>query len=376
MDLLIYSVIFALVIYSLAISTRKTDFQLSCEGFTLKPCKYNIFIYFSLGCYILLRTFAYNTGADYLAYFGHYMDRANDYINPWGEQREVGYRILIDALSSVIKSPNAFFLICSALGLGTVVKLALKYGKAAPYIVLGWILFLFNLSMNLYRQYIAMAIMLIGYLFLLSNKSRKHLIIASLCGIWAFLFHHSSAVGIVMMVIIYLLRNKQINKWWLIFGICITTVSSMTILKGLIESFGSYSDMYMEMNDRSYMASDMYDSMYDPSKVTYVNMLCSIIIVWYGDKVMRTNSHLRFLYYTLAFSLLVEPLMRQEILMRMRLYLVNFAFIGYGLIVYFSISKFCIKKLFPLLVVVSFHIAYMYVYQNLQLFVDFPLIFK
>ena len=376
MSLLIYSILFLLIILSTAYTVRSSKYKISYINFKFTPVKLSVGIIICFLVYVIVRTYAYNTGADYLAYFFHYVARTHNVIDAWGEGREVGYRTLIDILSSKFDEPYIFFAICALLGLGSVLYASLKFGQAAPFIVLGWVIFMFNLSTNLYRQYISFAFLLISASILISKQNKKHIVLCVIFIILAYLFHRSSIVGVVMLSAIYFLRNIKINRWIWIIGLLITTVSSMTILYNLLETFGTYSNMFMQMNDRSYMADELFDSVYDSSRMAYINMIAGMIMLWYGDKVMKKSQLLRYLFYVYAISLLVGPLMRQEILMRMRLYLTNIGFIAYGLIIYFNVKYFRLKSNMILYIVLIYQIAYFYFYQNASLFTDFPLIFK
>lgn len=134
-----------------------------------------------------------------------------------GEGREIGYRYLVDILSSYCHYPYVFFGFCAFLGMGALLCVSLKFGKAAPYIVLGWALYLFNLSMNLYRQYIAMSLIFYALYILLSQKvKKKKLLGASICIILAYFFHRSSLVGVLCVFSVYFLRNHIVNKWILL----------------------------------------------------------------------------------------------------------------------------------------------------------------
>ena len=148
--------------------------------------------------------------------------------------------------------------------MGALLCVSLKFGKAAPYIVLGWALYLFNLSMNLYRQYIAMSLIFCALYILLSQKVKKRKLLgASICIILAYFFHRSSLVGVLCVCAVYFLRNHIVNKWILIGALMLTTVASMTVLSHVFSVIGAYSDSYMAMNDRGYMATEILQSQYD-----------------------------------------------------------------------------------------------------------------
>lgn len=377
MDLFIYIISFLFIIASVQYTTKRFKNDLSNYKLELVTGQWSFILYIALGIYVVIRAIVYNTGADYMVYYNHFVTRSHNLIDVWGEGREIGYRYLIDFLSSYFSYPYIFFGFCAFVGMGSLLCISLKFGKAAPYIVLGWALYLFNLSMNLYRQYIAMSLIYYALYILLSQKvKKKKLLGASICIILAYFFHRSSLVGVLCVFSIYFLRNHIVNKWILIGALLLTTVAYMTVLSHIISVIGAYSDSYMAMNDRGYMASDMLYNQYDFGKMTYVNMLCSAVLIWYGDRVLNSNVVLRYFYLVMAISLIITPITNQEILMRMRLYLTNFAVIGYGLTLYFNKKLYGVSSNILLVIVVLYQIFYMFLYQNSLLLEAYPLQFK
>lgn len=377
MDLILYIILFLLIIAAVQKATKGYDNELSNFKLELKTGKWSFFLCLSFGLYVAIRAIVYNTGADYLAYYNHFVAASHHLLDTWGEGREIGYQYLVDFLSSYFHYPYVFFGFCAFVGMGALICVSLKFGKAAPYIVLGWALYLFNLSMNLYRQYIAMsAIFLALYIILSQHNKKKKILGAFFCIVLAYFFHHSSLVGALGLALIYLFRNYIINKWFLIGILVLTTVASMTVLAHIMSAVGAYSDAYMAMNDRGYMASDMLYNQYDLGKMTYVNMLCSAVLIWYGDRVLNSNAVLRYFYLVMAISLIITPLTNQEILMRMRLYLTNFAVIGYGLTLYFNKKLYNLTSNILLMIAVLFQISYLFLYQNSLLLETYPLQFK
>lgn len=377
MDLILYIILFLLIIAAVQNTTKEFDNNLSNLELDLKAGKWSFFLCLAFGIYVVIRAIVYNTGADYLAYYNHFVASSRHLPDIWGEGREIGYRYLVDILSSYCHYPYVFFGFCAFLGMGALLCVSLKFGKAAPYIVLGWALYLFNLSMNLYRQYIAMSLIFYALYILLSQKvKKKKLLGASICIILAYFFHRSSLVGVLCVFSVYFLRNHIVNKWILIGALMLTTVASMTVLSHVFSVIGAYSDSYMAMNDRGYMATEILQSQYDVGKMTYVNMLCSVVLIWYGDRVLNINAILRYFYLVMAICFIITPLTNQEILMRMRLYLTNFAIIGYGLTLYFNKKLYNVSSNILLVIVVVYQIFYMFLYQNSLLLEAYPLQFK
>lgn len=374
MGVLLYFFIFALFFVCLDINTKSSRQNLSYTNFAFTTGRFTFSLLLPIVIYVVIRTISYNTGIDYLSYYNHYVTRVHHHIDLWGEGREIGYRTLVDILSSYFDSPNAFFLLCAILSMGSLLAVSLKFGKAAKYIALGWTLYMFNLSMNLYRQYISLSLLMFALYWVLNNKfDRKRLIYAYICIAIAYFFHHSSLVGVVMLSLIYVLRTRFLDKRLLIGALLVTTVSSMTVLRGLVDILGAYSDAYMAVNDRAYLATEMLEDMYETGKLAYVNMLCNAAIIWYGHRVLMNDVRLRYFYYVLAICLIITPITNQEILMRMRLYLTNFMIIGYGLTLYLNRKYYNFKSNMILLCVVIYQIAYCFFYQNSLLMQSFPL---
>ena len=91
-------------------------------------------------------------------------------------------------------------------------------------------------TLNLVRQYIAVAFILLGYQFLMFENRKKAYSLFGLCGILAFLMHSSS---IVCFAIMFLTRKNIINiKWVLPVSVLILILNKniMTILAPIIKN--------------------------------------------------------------------------------------------------------------------------------------------
>lgn len=367
MDLLIYSLLFGILLFTLR--GRSVSILGSTNEKVGSDRKKTIGLLIVLAIYVLIRAFAYNTGTDYMLYYQYYLSEANGVQYWWAEDREIGFRFLVKCLASVSDMPQVFFFVCAILGIGSVVLVSREYAKASPYIVFAWIVFMFNQSNNLYRQYLAFACLLFAYYFFLKKKYKIFILIC----IIAYLFHKSALFGVFIISLIYLIRKIQISKWLFIGLILVTTIGADTVFNTVLNQLGAYIDLVMNSLGKSYYAETMEDTVFDKGQMTYVVMVTNIIIIWYSDRVLKSNSNYRFLYYVMAVSFILDPISRQEILMRMRFYALNFMIIAYGLNLYLN-KKNMLKK--PLLIMaVSFHFLYYYIYINGNLFVDNPLLF-
>ena len=370
MGLFIYSLVFCAIFFALYQYSMIQNCFSGIRIGTIKNKHLTVGILIALAIYVFIRAFAFNTGTDYLLYYQYYISEVNGGTFWWAEDREVGFRFLVRLLASVSDAPQLFFFFSALIGMGSIILVSTKYSKASPFIVLSWILFMFNQSNNLYRQYLAFSTLLFAYYFFLCKKNKVFIL---LC-IIACLFHKSALIAICVLSGIYLLRKIQINKWIFIALILFTTIGADMVFNTVLAQLGSYIDLIMDNLGKSYYADTMEDSVFDKGQMTYVIMMSDIIIVWYSDKVLKCNDNYRFLYYVMALSFILDPISRQEILMRMRFYTLNFMVIAYGLNLYLN-RRIIFRK--PLLTMaIAFHFAYYYIYINSNLFTYNPLILQ
>lgn len=350
-------------------------------GMYFPKYKSNIFLGVCILIYSILLGIAYNTGQDYWHYYDHYSSELKNAYDLWGSGREVGYRWLISLLSSIFSSHVSFFILCAFLNAYVWNKVCSLYGKAASYIMFMWYLFMFPLSLNLYRQYIAMAILMYSYyIFFIHYDSNKKLskwnllVVALLC--IAFFFHTSSIIGSFMFIVCFLLRTVRINKIFVIIIIIAVTVSANTVLRDLFNYVNTIVLLSQDVTGKGYEFEGMLDSVWDESRMQYVVMIIHLIYVWYADKFLKSNPHLNFLYVAMILCFILIPITQQEILLRIRIYLENIMTIAIGILAYyyFSYKKISLRT-FPLLL--AFTINCIYAFYNLyNLGQDFPLEFK
>lgn len=313
---LYYLFVFLLIPTAQYIKYKNSSNNILYLGVNFPKYKSNIFVGFCILIYSILLGITYNTGQDYWHYYDHYNSDLRNAYDLWGSGREVGYRWLISLLSSIFSSHVSFFILCAFLNAYVWDKVCSLYGKAASYIMFMWYLVMFPLSLNLYRQYIAMAILMYTYYIFFthydSNKKFSRwnlLVIALLCT--AFFFHTSSIIGISMLVLCFLFRKIKINKWFTIFVIIAVTVSSNTILKDLFNSINTIVVLSQDVTGKGYDFEEMLDTVWDESRMQYVVMMFHIIYIWYADKYFKSNSHLNFLYIAMALCFILIPMTQQ-----------------------------------------------------------------
>lgn len=289
--------------------------------------KWNLLILLAFVIVVVVRAFAYDTGADYMVYYDNFRYNGN---TAWGENREIGYKILNHFLYNVSSSPHLFFGFAAFIYMYAVLKVSQLFGKADKWIVFFWFVILFVLSYNLYRQYFSLSFILLGYYWFVKGKCAR----VFFYGILAFLFHTSAIIGLVMIAGIYLLRKKVVNRTYLIVAILLTTILSDTILMSYLESFNFISEFYLRNTEKAYTTQGMLDSMYERSVLTYPSMIAYLIFIWYGDKMVKEKPDYRYLFYLFSFAVIINPLTNQEILMRIRLYVDVFIPLFLGLLAY------------------------------------------
>lgn len=317
-----YMIMGMLLPFALSKKNKVNDNRISFLGY-----KWTFPIIFSLIIIIIIRAFAYDTATDYLVYYNNYLYNGNTY---WGENRELGYKILNSLLYNISTSPQLFFGFSAFIYMYSVLMVSQLFGKADKWIVYFWSIILFVLSYNLYRQYYSLSFILLAYYWFF----KKSYIKVSVFCVLAVLFHTSAIIGIAIIGSIYLLKNRNINRNYLLIAMILTSVFSSTILSSFLNSFSFISDWYIQETGKSYTTEYMLDTMYDRSVLVYPSMIVYLILIWYGDKMVKEIPVYRFLFYLFSFAVIINPITNQEILMRIRLYVDIFIPLFLGVLAY------------------------------------------
>lgn len=305
----------------LALSLKTRD-RISFLGY-----QWNILVIVALFVVVLVRAFAYDTGADYLVYYENYLYEGKTL---WGENREIGFKWLNSILHFFSDSPHLFFGFAAFVYMYAILMVSQLFGKADKWIVFFWSVILFVLSYNLYRQYFSLSFILLGYYWF----EKKNYVTTCILGILAVLFHTSAAVGLALIAGIYLVRNKNVHRNYLLVAMMLTTILSTTILSSFLNRFSFISDLYLQTTEKNYATDRILETMYETSILTYPLMVVYMILIWYGDKLIKECPSYRFLFYLFSFALIINPLTNQEILMRIRLYLDAFIPVFLGILAY------------------------------------------
>jgi hypothetical protein len=290
---------------------------------------YSLFFAFTIT--VMIKGIAFDTGTDFMYYHDHYKSVFYGYKYSWGDHTEFGYRFLLSVLTKLTSSSIAFFSLAAFIVTYSTLKLSVFFGRGAFYTFLVWPIFMFTLSLNLYRQYFAIAFVYFVVYFLLCGKKRWSFIFSFL----AVSFHVSSIVVIVAIWFIYTIKSFKINKFVIIGLILITTFSSHVVNDWLFSAIDVFQIVFGIANDHAYSSENIFKSMYDSSIVKYIIMLTYVIWIWFGDKLIKGNWNFRFIYYLSVISFIVYPIFQQEILSRINLYFAAFIPFFLGYLIYF-----------------------------------------
>lgn len=183
----------------------------------------------------LISAIRYNVGTDYSKrYVADYytLSEGNDV-----ENLEIGFKAIDYICLFFTKEPYLLFAITSLIILSIIFEVI--YHKSPNKILSISIFFLggyFFASLNIIRQYIAFALILLGYQFLMSENKKKAYIGFIICAILAFLMHSSSIICFIILI----LTNKKIMdaKWVIPLSILILILNKniMVILTPIIEN--------------------------------------------------------------------------------------------------------------------------------------------
>lgn len=276
---------------------------------------------------VLIRGLAYDTGADWLAYYGFIVDADYGRYNYWAEHSEWLFKEFVKALSLLNLWYCSFFIFVSALIVYSLMKISSLYGKAMPYIMISWYPILFLLSLNIYRQYIAIS--LIYLCIYLWYKGSKKISIISL--IIAFLFHTSAISAVAFIGLAVLMCKKEINIWIYIIIIGISNISTQFVLDRFLNLTAGFSSVFQMGNSNVYDIQGFSDSMYGTT-YTWILMIVNITCVYLSNKIKDTYLNYKFFHYASIIAYILYPICQQELLSRILLYVQMYVPITLGVI--------------------------------------------
>lgn len=325
------------------------------------------FLIISIIFLVIIRGFAFNTSTDYMFYWDFVRDVHYNRVNAWSEHTEPLFRYTVQLLDVIYLGGYAFFLFVSIILITALIYLAKYFGKATPYIVFFWYIVELVLSLNLYRQYLAMAFLMIAMGLYIKKKY-----------IWAIIFvifgagYHTSALVVLLVFIVgYYLAKKKVNKWWII-GLIISGDIFSTIFLNYILSFANVFSMLFALgNGNLYDSSYLLDTRYNMSIYTHIFILMFCIMTFYSDKIKDKYPNYRIIHYMTALYFIIYPFCNQEILMRISKYFGLFLPVMMGVLYYYYNFQ---KKGRGTLVINMTLLAFVVysVYYMIALSVDFP----
>lgn len=171
----------------------------------LKKYKYKfLFVLIATLSLILISGFRYKVGTDFNTYSDYIVYFDN---HPVSIFNEGGFFLLLNILMGVTKNPQLFFMITSIIINIFVVIFLVKHSDNIFLSLYFYITtFMYYLTMNGIRQYIASVIIMLGFKYLLSGNLKKYCMYVFV----AFLFH-TTAIG---MIPIYFLVRKRTDGVW------------------------------------------------------------------------------------------------------------------------------------------------------------------
>jgi len=183
----------------------------------------------------LVSAFRYNVGTDYdkrYAYDYYQLAKGHDVDN-----LEIGFKTIDYICLLFTKEPYLLFAVTSLIILALIFEVV--YKKSTNKILSIAIFFLggyFFASLNIVRQYVAFALVLLGYQFLMDENKKRAYIGFVICAILAFLMHSSS---IICFIILIMTKKKIMNAKWVIplsVLILILNKNIMVILTPIIKN--------------------------------------------------------------------------------------------------------------------------------------------
>lgn len=276
---------------------------------------------------VLIRGLAWDTGADWMAYYNFAVDARKGFENEWAQHSEATFKYFVICLSKLHISDFLFFILASVLYVYSVLKISSLYGKAQPWIIIAWYLLLFNLSLNIYRQYVAMSFVMLAVWYFIHSKKNVALIFIVL----SVLFHTSSIVAVPFILIAYGLSKRKISVYWWIGLIIASSVATNTFLRVFLGMSSGFQQIFLLGNSNSYNVLEFIDSTYGTTYI-WVLMIVNSVLVYLSDKIKDKYKYYQFFHYQTVITCILIPLCDQELLSRILLYSKMFMPVTIGLV--------------------------------------------
>lgn len=298
---------------------------------------------------VLVRGLAYDTGADWLAYYGFVVDASKEVSNYWAEHSEWFFKETVTALCSLGLLHCTFFILVSALIVYSLLKISSLYGRAMPYIIIALYPIMFLLSLNIYRQYIAISFLYLGVYSWFKNKRKT----AFICAVVAVLFHTSAVTFIAFAFAVILMARKEINVWMYIVLILLSNIATQFFLDRFLNLTAGFSSIFQMGNSNVYNIREFSDSMYGTT-YTWILMLVNMVCVFYSDKIKDLYGNYKYFHYAAIISYILYPICQQELLSRILLYVQMAVPISLGVLY----AHYKLKKGVPYVLICLSYITY------------------
>ena len=176
---------------------------------------------------LVISAIRYNVGTDYDKRY------VQDYINLSKgievTNLEIGFKAIDYMCLLFTKEPFLLFIITSTIILSIIFEVIYKksINKILSIIIFFFGGYFFG-TLNLVRQYVAVALVMLGYQFFTSDNKKKAYIGFIICAILAFLMHSSS---IICFAILFLNRKNLVSVKWVIPVSILVLILNQNIMK-------------------------------------------------------------------------------------------------------------------------------------------------
>lgn len=223
-----------------------------------------------------------NDTGTYIYYFNIYMkgiDRSRSF--------EIGYQYLNYFIGKITTNPHIFLLIIATIMYGGVVIYIYKYSRNVAISLCLFFCYFFSMFTSIFRQGIAMVIVLYGYHLLKGGKK----LLAALLFLFAITFHTTAIVGFLLFLNADILKKKSL-------------VFVLTVFCGIISGSGILNTIVNVMLPRY---SHYFESRYASTGWLAVAYSLIIYAIWYlliSKSVDKNNKQDRLVAANFTFLLI------------------------------------------------------------------------
>ncbi|SFW17047.1 EpsG family protein [Prevotellaceae bacterium HUN156] len=187
-----------------------------------------------------------NTGMDTIQYsesFEHALDR-----NAFSDSTiEPGWQLLVKLLRLIFPSSELFIFLVSTLTVYLVLRTIWKYKSSINVFIslLSFVGLYYFQAMNLMRIYLAMAILMNFFHYLLERKYKKYLLVVLLTS----MLHFSSLIMLMIVIMLWLYQRSRLIAF-ITFGLTIAAVIPLSLVFEDYITLARYAD-YASRNESS-----------------------------------------------------------------------------------------------------------------------------